>query len=146
MEDINEKPFHKTTTFYTWTIACVLVLFILILKKCKQFPEHHAKNYTQMTLDEKKSYLNNFVDENYRHIESEIEKAVLDVIKSPSETDFVGKIDFSVDQYDTKQILATGNIDAPNSFGIKIRASYRCRFSVLNDNGDIEIQKVAIDE
>jgi bacteriorhodopsin len=60
--------------------------------------------------------------------------------------DFIGKISFSVDQYITKQVLAQGQVDVPNSFGVMMRIPYRCRFAIINEDGEIQIQKIALDE
>lgn len=147
MENKEDKPFYKTTTGIIWITAVILIIIAALVKK----PSEHvnskpAKAYSDMSLDEQKDYLNDFVTSRKSSIIDIVQEAVSKQLKAPSQADFLDDMSFSVDQYITRQIVATGTVDAPNSFGAKMRVSYRCLFAIANDNGDIEILKTAIDE
>lgn len=147
MENKEEKPFYKNTTFIVWSVAAFLALVVIIAKMpSNDLTSKPVKPYTEMSLDEQKAYLNDFVTSRKSRIADIVEEAVSKQLKAPSQADFMDDINFSVDQYITRQIIATGTVDAPNSFGAKMRVSYRCLFAIANDNGDIEIIKTAIDE
>lgn len=141
----NEPIYYKAWFLITCVIGLVLLFSIITGVEPTEKP-FVISEYNNMSLEQQKSSLNHFVSDRKSKLIRLIEAAVLKNLKAPSDAEFINDMQFSVDQYSSRQIMARGTVDASNSFGVKIRVSYRCRFAIANNDGDIEIQEVAIDE
>jgi hypothetical protein len=138
------KPFYEKTWFIiTTAVIFFTIIAQLIPHKDDAIPE---KSFKQMTVSEKSNFIKTFVINRKPAIKEIIEDRVKQKLKAPSQASFLDEITFKEYDVESLKLIAQGKVDAPNSFGVKLRITYTALFTIANEEGYIDVIEIKIEE
>lgn len=115
-----------------------------IIEKLKQKDKQgiNWQTYDSASINEQELFLTGLAEKQYDMIKNEVEERVKRELLAPSQASFSG-FSFSISQLKTKEFLAKGSVDAPNTLGVNIRNEYYCQF-VFSADHTIRITKCRV--